>query len=644
MVFEENLRALGKEDAFLLKDVTEFFCEKIARIDTEQVMWDEDLSGQDVPSVIAEDGTYVRLCSRYSVCHELEMWFRQYDETLKEDSLVYLMGFGTGDAVRMVLDRLSDDGAVIIYEPNTELFFQLMERHDFTDILARPNVYLFWDEINEDGIFSFLSGYCYKHWISSPDDIITMYLPSYQKAYPVAKSRFDGYLSDWVAFKDANTATTRFFMKEDVTAPLEKLYFYKDAVLMEKVKKDWDPDTPVVVIGAGPSLKKNMKYLHRAKGHMLLVAVDRTLATLSEEGIIPDIIVDVDSFVAYSKGQDAYRDVPYMGTVTTGRESFDWNTGVKIMCPDAGWASRLLEKAGLPIEPFKAFGSVAIVAFGVFVMLGTKNIILIGQDLAYSEEGDSHATGLEEGSEKQGLFMLPGYYGDPVVSRHDWFTFCDWYGQNIPKLENTQVINATEGGARIPGTVQMPFLEVLDRFGGFELDKSFLYDEKYRVSEQEYERILEGLEGLREEIRELYTWTKEDWDARKDELPDMTIGTLVQDVAYAVLQEEEGDAWSSFQRTLDLFRDNGWEAGDAAMELVALKERIIKIATMFYRGKSEEGMDLFMSVVAKIALVPGVSAYINPLFDAVEAQDYVLAADILYHEIAKGMKPQEVMS
>lgn len=557
MLFEKNLRILEKENSFLLKGLTEFFCEKRAQIDTDQIQWGEDLFAKDVPYVRAEDGAYIRLCSQYSVCHELEIWLQQYDEILKDDSLIYIMGLGTGEAVRMISDRISDDGAVVIYEPNVELFFQLMERHDFTDIFSKPNVYLFLEEVNENGIVPLLTDYCSRHWIL-PSDIVVMYLPSYQKAYPGAKKRFDDYWLEWRYFRDTDHATTRFFLKDKVSAPLEKLYFYKNAILMEKVKKDWNQDTPVVIIGAGPSLRKNIKYLHRAKGHMLLVAVDRALVTLSKEGIIPDIIVDIDSLVAFSKGQEEYRDVPYMCSVSTGRESFDWNRGEKIIVPNGTWAYELMEKAGISNEPFSSFGSVAIVAFGIFVMLETKNIIFVGQDLAYSEDGNSHAEGLEAGSESEQIYMLSGYYGKSVASRHDWFMFWKWYQQNIPKLKDTRVINATEGGAHIPGTVQMSLREVVDKFGGFKLDKSFLHDEKYRVSKQEYEKMQEGQEEFRDEMDELCTWTKEDFDERKEEIFDMKIGALVNELICSLMEEEQGVVWNSFQRVLDLFRDNGW--------------------------------------------------------------------------------------
>ena len=46
-------------------------------------------------------------------------------------------------------------------------------------------------------------------------------------------------------------------------------------------------------------------------------------------------------------------------------------------------------------------------------------------------------------------------------------------------------------------------------------------------------------------------------------------------------------------------------------------------------------MAMFMDVVGMITQIPEFGACINPLFDAVENKDYVLAADIFYHEMAE---------
>lgn len=70
------------------------------------------------------------------------------------------------------------------------------------------------------------------------------------------------------------------------------------------------------------------------------------------------------------------------------------------------------------------------------------------------------------------------------------------------------------------------------------------------------------------------------------------------------------------------------------VDLGVAKEKMIHIATLFYQEKITEAMNEFMDVVGIVVQIPEFSELLNPLFDAVEQKDYVLVADIFYHEMA----------
>lgn len=77
------------------------------------------------------------------------------------------------------------------------------------------------------------------------------------------------------------------------------------------------------------------------------------------------------------------------------------------------------------------------------------------------------------------------------------------------------------------------------------------------------------------------------------------------------------------------------------MDLAVVKEKLIEIATYFYQERIQEGMNMFMDVIGLVVQIPEFSECINPLFDAVEAKDYVLVADIFYHEMAERIQQGE---
>lgn len=70
------------------------------------------------------------------------------------------------------------------------------------------------------------------------------------------------------------------------------------------------------------------------------------------------------------------------------------------------------------------------------------------------------------------------------------------------------------------------------------------------------------------------------------------------------------------------------------MDLEKVKISLMSISTLFYQEKIQEAMKLFLPAIEIIVQIPEFSPLIQPLFDAVENKDYIMAADILYHEMA----------
>ncbi|AKJ52980.1 hypothetical protein CD56_00825 [Campylobacter lari] len=114
--------------------------------------------------------------------------------------------------------------------------------------------------------------------------------------------------------------------------------------------------------------------------------------------------------------------------------------------------------------------SVANMAYELAVKLGHKNIILIGQDLAYDENGKSHPKDYHyfkedfEGSRKQGLFIT-AYGGNGKVETNKWWkVFKETFEKDIALMNplGINTYNATEGGARIEGSIEKPFKELCE--------------------------------------------------------------------------------------------------------------------------------------------------------------------------------------
>ena len=101
--------------------------------------------------------------------------------------------------------------------------------------------------------------------------------------------------------------------------------------------------------------------------------------------------------------------------------------------------------------------------------------------------------------------IVRGYYGGLVYTRMDWEKFREWFEEMIEMLPPDQVvINATEGGAKIHGAVQMSLQEVIDHLP--ERRSSFqdvVSDERVKISEKEYRGIMADWERMRTDIEKV---------------------------------------------------------------------------------------------------------------------------------------------
>ena len=107
----------------------------------------------------------------------------------------------------------------------------------------------------------------------------------------------------------------------------------------------------------------------------------------------------------------------------------------------------LFFKAGSSITYLDPGGSVATDAIANLVKWGFKKIILIGQDLAFSENKE-HVGDTEEVTEcdKRGCKYLEGINGDMLPVRYDFLMYLRWIEDFAYNKKDIEIIDATEGG------------------------------------------------------------------------------------------------------------------------------------------------------------------------------------------------------
>ncbi|EPH6466480.1 motility associated factor glycosyltransferase family protein [Campylobacter upsaliensis] len=231
-----------------------------------------------------------------------------------------------------------------------------------------------------------------------------------------------------------------------------------------------------IIVATGPSLNKQLPLLKKYAKRASIFCLDASYAILAKENIKPDYVLSLERVEATSKFFDNDfkefdKDVLFILPTLTHPKTLTYiekNHRDYILIP------RLLPLA--QELKFKEFGflngwSVAHMAYSIAWALKHKNIILIGQDLAFAKDGTTHSKdyprGLETAKREIGAIMqteLKAYGGKgKVKSTKIWSIFKDFYEQLIYLSRNScKTYNATEGGARIEGAIEKPFKELCE--------------------------------------------------------------------------------------------------------------------------------------------------------------------------------------
>ncbi len=266
--------------------------------------------------------------------------------------------------------------------------------------------------------------------------------------------------------------------------------------LLENIPKR---DIPVIIVSAGPSLKKNCEELKKAKGKALIIAVTHSMKTLAGEGIVPDMLAIIDPKDSDYMDFDNDKSYYLLCDAYSSRYDQEHYNGKNIYFGFTAYEGLFTtERIRGGINPELGSGSVATDVFSLMLEAGFKKFILVGQDLAYDGDGHTHTGDFTEESfcEKTGFYMeTEGINGGLVKTRFDWDRFRKYYEKRIASLSDVQIIDATEGGALIKGTQVMTLKSAISEY----------CNESYPVSEW-----FEGLKkGTAEEREEINNWFEE---------------------------------------------------------------------------------------------------------------------------------------
>lgn len=211
----------------------------------------------------------------------------------------------------------------------------------------------------------------------------------------------------------------------------------------------------VYLIAAGPSLDKNIEELKKAQKNGILVAVGTVLKKLLRHGIRPDYVVVSDAKAnTFAQVQDLEcAEIPLFGLATAYYRFFSEYPGKHYLVCQKDFEPAETLARSVHTFTIPTGGSVVTVALSLVLQLGVKEVVFVGLDLAFTDGRDHASDTAYEAKTGESGRMVEDVYGNPVMTGRNLDRYRRFVEQTIGEWKDVRFVDATEGGAKIHGTV-----------------------------------------------------------------------------------------------------------------------------------------------------------------------------------------------
>ncbi|HID0148307.1 TPA: motility associated factor glycosyltransferase family protein [Campylobacter coli] len=292
---------------------------------------------------------------------------------------------------------------------------------------------------------------------------------------------------------------------QNIPSMLESIPFQR---ILNERKNKFDN---AIVVSAGPSLAKQLPLLKAYQDKAVIFCADGALSMLEKEGIVPDYVTNLDftdlAMKFFQNKENLKQSIIALECATHPNVVRSLNAE---NCMIVLRNKALYQRFNLNDFGYIDTGThVSHFSYTLALALGFKNIIMIGQDLAFDEEGNSHSKGFSYGEQFSGEKTVPTLKAQAYAGKGEVLTHITWNDYRI-KLEylfacndqKAKFYNATEGGARINFTEELSFKECCEKLltkekPKFELPKSLTKNRSDKLLAKFKEKIQKDQENAK---------------------------------------------------------------------------------------------------------------------------------------------------
>lgn len=481
--------------------------------------------------------------SQYEPREVAKQWIKNLGK-IESIATITMFGIGNGMILEELLKNTPSTVLFLIYEPSMDIFMKVLDKLDLS--LLGKRVFVLINGIN-DVFFESIAGALVTYENLSVCKFLGH--PNYWACFPDEGKDYIECLQGIIKHVEINSNTKLRLSERYYKNILMNMKFLKHVSLIDqlvlKVGVEIPVDLPAIIVSAGPSLKKNIHELKKVRGKAFLIATDSALNGMLLEGIIPDAFVTLDAIKSLKRFEnEEIKSIPLICTESARWEVLDKHTGKKIFVNNSfGFGDLFLKELGITYQESFHGASVATFAYTIARMMGFQTIILVGQDLAFTDNSRYYEKAKIEGChdtlEDHLSIEVEDIYGGKVKTSKDLLIYKEWFEKQIEDDKEIETIDATEGGAKIKGSIISKLSDVIEDKCKSEFDMMrYLNLLPDCISEQGQEVFDLFLDKIKEQYNKLYI--------------DAGYGKSLYEKLMTILQKEPGNSSKMMEITKEI--------------------------------------------------------------------------------------------
>ncbi|EOX0004957.1 motility associated factor glycosyltransferase family protein [Campylobacter coli] len=418
-----------------------------------------------------------------NVIDELNTMLNTYNDKYLLYPVLYFYGFGNGILFKALLQNKNHQH-IIVFEKDIEIIWIMFHILDFSSELQSARLMVLQTSSLD---IEFFSNFCSSKPFFQFSRIYFLELMShyYERFHEdilgLNKKLAENFKNSIVSY--GNDPLDALQGIEQFVYNLPQMITHPSYTKLLSKRKNLS-DTAIIV-STGPSLTKQLPLLKKYANKATIFCADSSYPILAKHGIKPDYVLSLERIPLTSEFfnndfGEFDKDIVFVCAGVVHPKTIEYLKNKTFIITQKILAFPYY--INLKNFCYAAVGfSVAHMAYEFATHLSHKNIIFIGQDLAYAEDGFSHTKDYSnldkhEGhfQRDKGKFQCLAYGGDgKAESSEVWTMFRFFLQDTISRNIISTTYNCTEGGARIEGTIEKPFLWACENLLDKDLNKPF---------------------------------------------------------------------------------------------------------------------------------------------------------------------------